>query len=147
MTERKSIRNFCTKATIVSVKWDALVCTDIRRMSSLRYTYICKTHIWKVGCESKNLNKIAISKCFFFFFFLGYLVIHDKTCQNVSFAKPRRFLILHVDLVWIFFFFFEKRERRVNFCRFVWWSEKWGLCENITTQRICYNWTWPKANS
>lgn len=70
--------------------------------------------------ESKNLNKIAISKCFFFFFFSSSWIsrYHDamitrqrETEKIFNFTRYSS-----VNLVWTyFFFFFEKRKRRFNF--------------------------------
>lgn len=135
-----------TKATIISKMHS---CAQIRRMSSLRlhiYVKYVESCMHMRERESKNLNKIAISKCFFFFFFF-FLNISLSWCHdNASLAKPRRSLILHVTRALIsfepiFFFFFEKRKRRFNFVD-SFDEARNEDCENITTRRIYYNWTW-----
>lgn len=80
---------------------------------------------------------------FLFFFFFPWISRYQNAmikCQNVSFTKPRRFLILHVTRALIsfepfFFFFLKKEKKRFNFVD-SFDEARNENCENITTRRI-----------
>lgn len=128
---------------------DALVCTDTKNVI-VAFTYICKIrgklHAHARAREQKFKQNCNLEMLFLFFFFF-FLNISLSWCHdNASLAKPRRSLILHVTRALIsfepiFFFFFEKRKRRFNFVD-SFDEARNEDCENITTRRICYNWTW-----
>lgn len=127
MTGTKSIRNFCPIPVVRKPRlfpWNEMhSCAQIRRMSSLRYIYICKTRgklHEHVRAREKNFKQNCNLEMLFLFFFFPWISRYQNAmikCQNVSFTKPRRFLILHVTRALIsfepfFFFFFWKKRKK-----------------------------------